>query len=362
MKKIIPITLLALTAGIVYSFLKPSPPKVSHITISYADTYPVFHEIVEPEEAEHNLVNLNTLDTNLSISLKYATTDNFAGIQFYPKIAKAYLREETAQKLLAANEEFYQLGYRIKVLDAYRPRRYQYDLRETAKQINPATQGYIANPNVDLPLREDHHLDVGGSLGIGELTVIKDLGLREPYIGRIALVTGEIADDLTAYYFISEQQNSSVALGVKIDRDCSVLCSGGMIIQMLPGFKDTAVDALEAMLGKMEPLTTIIERVMEKGVGKSEEGLVNDLMDDIFADMPEEFQLDKLAVREMHWECDCCEERLEQVLMTIGTQDLKEIIEEDGEAEMVCQFCEKKYFFDKAHLERIYDQLTGGRS
>ena len=223
-------------------------------------------------------------------------------------------------------------------------------------------KGYIANPNVDLPLREDHHLDVGGSLGIGELTVIKDLGLREPYIGRIALVTGEIADDLTAYYFISEQQNSSVALGVKIDRDCSVLCSGGMIIQMLPGFKDTAVDALEAMLGKMEPLTTIIERVMEKGVGKSEEGLVNDLMDDIFADMPEEFQLDKLAVREMHWECDCCEERLEQVLMTIGTQDLKEIIEEDGQAEMVCQFCEKKYFFDKAHLERIYDQLTGGRS
>lgn len=223
-------------------------------------------------------------------------------------------------------------------------------------------KGYIANPNVDLPLREDHHLDVGGSLGIGELTVIKDLGLREPYIGRIALVTGEIADDLTAYYFISEQQNSSVALGVKIDRDCSVLCSGGMIIQMLPGFKDAAVDALEAMLGKMEPLTTIIERVMENGAGKSEEGLVNDLMDDIFREMPEEFQLDKLAMKEMHWECDCCEERLEQVLMTIGTQDLKEIIEEDGKAEMVCQFCEKKYFFDKAHLERIYDQLTGGRS
>ena len=223
-------------------------------------------------------------------------------------------------------------------------------------------KGYIANPNVDLPLRDDHHLDVGGSLGIGELTVIKDLGLKEPYIGRIALVTGEIADDLTAYYFISEQQNSSVALGVKIDRDCSVLCSGGMIIQMLPGFADASVDALEAMLAKMEPLTTIIERVMEKGAGKSEEGLVNDLMDDIFQDMPEEFQLDKLDVKEMHWECDCCEERLEQVLMTIGTQDLKAIIEEDGQAELVCQFCETKYFFDKAQLERIYDQLTGGRS
>jgi molecular chaperone Hsp33 len=135
-----------------------------------------------------------------------------------------------------------------------------------------------------------------------------------------------------------------------------------MIIQMLPGFADAAVDALEDMLGKLEPLTTIIERVMEKGVGKSEEGLVNDLMYDIFKDMPEDYQVRKLDVKEMHWECDCCEERLEQVLMTVGAADLKEIIEEDGQAEMVCQFCEKKYFFDKAHLERIYDQVTGGRS
>lgn len=223
-------------------------------------------------------------------------------------------------------------------------------------------KGYIANPNVDLPLRDDYHLDVGGSLGIGELTVIKDIGLKDPYIGTIALATGEIADDLTAYYFISEQQNSSVALGVKVDRDCSVLCAGGMIIQMLPGFQDASVDALEEMLAKMEPLTTVIERVMTNGTGKSEEGLVNDLMDDIFKDMPEEFSLNKLEMREMHWECDCCEERLEQVLMTIGTKDLKELIEEDGQAELVCQFCETKYFFDKEHLERIYDQLTGGRS
>lgn len=223
-------------------------------------------------------------------------------------------------------------------------------------------KGYIANPNVDLPLREDHHLDVGGSLGIGELTVIKDLGMREPYVGKIALVTGEIADDLTAYYFISEQQNSSVALGVKIDRDCSVLCAGGIIIQMLPGFADAAVDALEAMLADMEPLTTIIERVMNNGAGKSEEGLVNDLMDDIFKGLPEDYQLNKLDMKEMHWECDCCEERLEQVLMTIGAQDLKTIIEEDGQAELVCQFCESKYFFDKEHLLRIYDQVTGGRS
>jgi len=223
-------------------------------------------------------------------------------------------------------------------------------------------KGYIANPDVDLPLRDDCHLDVGGSLGIGELTVIKDIGLKEPYVGKIALVSGEIADDLTAYYFISEQQNSSVALGVKIDRDCSVLCSGGMIIQMLPGAEDGSIDALESMLAKMEPLTTIIERVVEKGGGKSEEGLVADLMADIFAEMPEAYTLNKLDVKDMKWECDCCEERLEQVIMTIGAKDLKELIEEDGQAELVCQFCETAYFFDKEHLERIYDQVTGGRS
>ena len=153
-----------------------------------------------------------------------------------------------------------------------------------------------------------------------------------------------------------------MALGVKIDRDCSVLCSGGMIIQMLPGFEDASVDALEAILDKMEPLTTIIERVMENGAGKSEEGLVNDLLYDIFAELPEEYTLQVKEVKNMRWECDCCEERLEQVLMTIGAKDLKEIIEEDGQTELVCQFCETKYFFDKEHLEKIYDQVTGGRS
>ena len=122
-------------------------------------------------------------------------------------------------------------------------------------------KGYISNPSVDLPLRSDNHLDVGGAVGIGELTVIKDLGLKEPYIGKIALVSGEIADDLTAYYYISEQQNTSVALGVKIAKDLSVLCAGGMIIKMLPGASEESVSALEEMLGKMPPLTTVIETV-----------------------------------------------------------------------------------------------------
>ena len=112
-------------------------------------------------------------------------------------------------------------------------------------------KGYIANPNVELPLTEKGKLDVGGSLGVGELTVIKDIGLKEPYVGKIALVSGEIAEDLTAYFYISEQQNSSVALGVKVDRDYSVSAAGGMIIQMLPDAEEAAIDALEEMLGKL---------------------------------------------------------------------------------------------------------------
>lgn len=214
-------------------------------------------------------------------------------------------------------------------------------------------KGYIANPDVDLPLNERGKLDVGGSLGVGELTVIKDLGLREPYVGTIALVDGEIADDLTAYYFISEQQNTAISLGVKIDTDYSVMAAGGMIIQMLPGFAEEAVDALEKMIADLPPITTIVEEAVNAGGGKSEEGILMDMMERIFGQMPEDYKVSGLEFRDLGWECDCSEERLEKVLMTIGVSDLREIIEEDGQAEMVCQFCCKKYHFEKDHLERI---------
>lgn len=125
-------------------FFKKSTPPISNITISYADSIILPQE--DPIEKQYGLIDLTTLPTNLAMELRYATTDNFAGKQFYPKISKAYLQESTATKLMKANEEFFKYGYRIKVLDAYRPQRYQYDLREAAANINPATQGYIANP------------------------------------------------------------------------------------------------------------------------------------------------------------------------------------------------------------------------
>ena len=216
-------------------------------------------------------------------------------------------------------------------------------------------KGYIANPDVELPLTEAGKLDVGGSLGVGELTVIKDLGLKEPYVGTIALVSGEIAEDLTAYYFISEQQNSAISLGVKIDTDYSVLAAGGMMIQMLPDAQAGAVDALEAMLTDLPPITTLVENAMDACGGReaSQEAMLQHMLKEIFGSMPEDYQVKMLEFRDLRWHCDCSEERLEKVLMTIGKKDLEEIIEEDGEAEMVCQFCCKKYHFDKAHLQRI---------
>lgn len=233
-----------------------------------------------------------------------------------------------------------------------------------AKQIlataygDGSVKGYIANPDVDLPLTPQGKLDVGGSLGIGDLTVIKDLGLKEPYIGTIALVSGEIADDLTAYFFISEQQNSSVALGVKIERDYTVGAAGGMIIQMLPGAEEGSIDALEAMLADMPPMTTLIEETVKASAGKSETGVVTALMERIFKDMPEEYQVEALDEREIKWNCDCSMDRMERALMSIGHTDLKEILEEDGQAELQCQFCLKKYNFDKEHLEKILEAIS----
>ena len=218
-------------------------------------------------------------------------------------------------------------------------------------------KGYIANPYVELPLKENGKLDVGGALGEGELTVIKDLGLKEPYMGTIALVSGEIADDLTAYFYISEQQNSSVALGVKVERDLSIGAAGGTIIQMLPGAEEAAVDALEEMIGKMEPLTTSISRVMEETPGLSQSGIVRRLMEEIFADMPEKYRLQALEEREIRWECDCSRERMARALATIGKEDMREIIEEDGKAELQCHFCLKKYDFSRQELTEILNHM-----
>ena len=205
-------------------------------------------------------------------------------------------------------------------------------------------KGYIADPSVDLPLKQNGKLDVGGAvrgLGTGSLTVIKDLGLKEPYVGRIELVSGEIAEDLTQYYVSSEQQPSSVALGVRMAEDGSVGAAGGMFVQVLPQAQDECLDKLEETLFFMDSFTLLVQDA---------EGDVYRLLDLIFGKMPEEFRPEVLEERDVSWHCDCSRERMEKALISIGKKDLCEIIAEDKGAELTCQFCRKKYRFSEEEL------------
>jgi molecular chaperone Hsp33 len=206
-------------------------------------------------------------------------------------------------------------------------------------------KGYVANPHVELPLREDGKLDVGSAVGKeGKIVVIKDLGLKEPYIGQLELTSGEIAEDITAYFAVSEQQPSAVALGVLIDRDRTVKASGGFIIQPLPGIRDEIITIIEDRLSYMPPITEIIDG------NKSAEEVLEMILEDLDVEI--------LEKKEIHLNCDCSVDRLEKALMSIGAKDLRELIDEDGQAELTCHFCNTKYHFDKAHLERLYTEAT----
>ncbi len=231
-----------------------------------------------------------------------------------------------------------------------------------AKQIlacgngNGDIKGYIADPYADLPLKNGK-LDVGGLLGIGDLTVIKDIGLKEPYSGTIALVSGEIAEDLTAYYYISEQQNTSIALGVKVSPENRIICAGGMFVQMLPGAGDDAADALEAVLKEMKPVTYYAEQAQLCSAGKTEEGMLEGMLDEMFGGLDEEYSVSVLGYKDTRWHCDCSRDRMKSALATIGKNDLRQIIDEDGKAELVCHFCGSKYEFGAEELEEIYEGI-----
>jgi len=204
-------------------------------------------------------------------------------------------------------------------------------------------KGYVSNPYVDLPLREDGKLDVGGAVGKeGKIIIIKDIGLKEPYIGQSELVSGEIAEDITAYFANSEQQPSAVALGVLIERDRTVKAAGGFIIQVLPGIEDSLLNELENTLKNLPSITSIIDRE------KDGETLLKEILKD--------FDIKILEKKEIKLTCDCSVERLEKALISVGRKDLKEIIEEDGQAELTCHFCNTKYHFNKEHLERLFDE------
>lgn len=193
-------------------------------------------------------------------------------------------------------------------------------------------KGYIANPQVDLPRNEKGKLDVGGAIGReGNLTVIKDIGLKEPYVGQIPIVSGEIGDDLTYYFTKSEQTPSAVGAGVLVGEDLTIKAAGGFIIQMMPGADELAADLLMYRLEEMESITDQISK------GKS----IDDVIMGIFEGMSPKIMERRLPL----YSCDCSREKVERALISIGRRDLTEIYEDGKSEEIKCHFCNKSYNF-----------------
>ena len=205
-------------------------------------------------------------------------------------------------------------------------------------------KGYAFNPDVMLPPNAQGKLDVGGSLDLGVLSVIKDIGLKEPYVGQTQLVTGEIAEDLTYYFATSEQVPSSVALGVLMNKDNTVRQAGGFIIQLLPGASDEIIDKLETKLSGISSITAILD------AGKTPEEILTDILG--------EFGLEILKKMPVQFHCDCERSRVEKAIISIGKKEIQDMINEGREIEVNCQFCNKHYKFSVDELEDMLKRAT----
>lgn len=207
-------------------------------------------------------------------------------------------------------------------------------------------RGYVSNPFINRPLNGNGKLDVGGAIGGGYLSVVRDLGMKEPYAGQIPLVSGEIAEDLTYYYAKSEQIPTSIALGVLVNTDNSVIASGGFMIQLMPEATEDMAVQLENILKSIPPVTTMIKDGMTA--------------EDILFRVTEGFSMicENKAVTPKY-ECTCSKERMEKALISIGRDELQAVIDEQGEAELTCQFCDNKYLFSKQELQSLLEHAKG---
>lgn len=191
-------------------------------------------------------------------------------------------------------------------------------------------KGWVENPVVELPLRADGKLDVGGAVGRdGTLSVIRDLGMKEPYIGQIPLVSGEIAEDVTSYYAVSEQTPTVCALGVLVAPDLTIRRAGGFLLQLLPGALDEEIDRLEKNVGAMQSVTQMLES------GLTLEDMMNLALDG--------FAPQVLDEQEVCYFCDCSRERMERALLSLGKEELENLAAQEDVAEVCCQFCDKKH-------------------
>ncbi len=200
-------------------------------------------------------------------------------------------------------------------------------------------KGFVLNPQVDLPLNENGKLNVGGALDLGILSVIKDMGLKEPYVGQCQLQTGEIAEDLTYYFATSEQIPSAVGLGVLVDKDQSVKQAGGFIIQLMPFTPEEVIEKLEKKISEIESVTQMLDR------GLSPEEILQEILG--------EFNLEITDRIETGFHCDCSKERVSRALSTISKKDLNDIINDGESIEVKCQFCNKAYEFSIDELKEM---------
>lgn len=205
-------------------------------------------------------------------------------------------------------------------------------------------RGYVGQSVVEIPLNEKGKLDVAGAVGKdGFLTVIKDLGMKEPYVGRTPIVSGEIAEDITAYYSISEQTPTVCALGVLVNPDLTVKAAGGLIIQLLPTAMDDTIDLVEKSIEGLEPISSLIDRGMTP--------------EEICRYALKYFELDVLDSAEPAYKCYCSKERVESALISTGKEELLDMAN-DEKTEVCCQFCDKKYVFTPEDIKNLVKKAT----
>ena len=204
-------------------------------------------------------------------------------------------------------------------------------------------KGYVGNPDVMLPPKNGK-LDVGGAVGIGLLQVIKDMGLKEPYVGQTILVSSEIAEDLTYYFATSEQVPSSVGLGVLMNKDNTVHCAGGFIVQVMPFISDEVLDKLEENIKKISSVTSMLDN------GHTPEQMLEQVLDDLNVEFTD--------TMDTQFKCNCSHERIEKAIISIGKTDIQEMIDDGKEVEVKCHFCNTAYTFSVEELKRILKQAT----
>lgn len=205
-------------------------------------------------------------------------------------------------------------------------------------------RGYVTNPQVDMPLRQDGKLDVGGAVGHeGTLTVIKDLHMKEPYVGTIDLLGGEIAEDVAAYFVESEQIPTACGLGVLVDRDQSVKAAGGYLIQLLPGATEDTIVKVEGGIMAAGNVSAILDK------DDDPEHMLRQVMSD--------FDLKILETCPVEYRCYCSRQRVERALISLGKDELRQILDEQGHCSMTCQFCDAVYDFSGDELKALIDSL-----